>query len=383
MNFTTMDNYIHRHISEKIMEAHRYFPVITLTGPRQSGKSTLCRHLFPEYKYLNLENVVTRAVAVSDPVKFIDSNGPNMIIDEVQHVPELLSMIQVRVDEDRSRRYILTGSCNFSLIECMKQSLAGRTALFTLLPLSLQELTHEQKNRPTEELMYNGLYPGVVADGIPPEIFFTNYYNTYIERDVSGLLKLKNILAFNTFVHLLAARTGCEINASALSKEVGVSATTITEWTSILAASYVIYLVSPYFANINKRLTKMPKIYFYDTGLLCSLLGIESTSSLVRHNLYGSIFENMVMGELTKGLVNTGSRRNLNFYREHSGKEIDAVVTKADGLHLYEIKAAQTYKSEFNKNMNYLSQILSGVVSSTVIYDGEPMPPSIINVRDI
>lgn len=273
------------------MEAHRFFPVITITGPRQSGKSTLCQHLFPDYEYLNLENIITRATALTDPAKFLEDHGPKLIVDEVQHAPELLSMIQVKVDEDRSRRYIITGSCNFSLMKTMTQSLAGRTAVFTLLPLSLNELNQAQLSLPTEDLLYNGLYPGVIADEIPPEIFFNNYHNTYVERDIYGVLKIKNLLPFNKFVHLLAARTGSGVNAAALSNDVGVSATTIREWVSILAASYIVYFVSPYYANINKRLTKMPKIYFYDTGLLCSLLNIESKSALHSHNLYGAIFE--------------------------------------------------------------------------------------------
>ncbi len=383
MNFTTMSEYIHRHISEKIMEAHRYFPVITITGPRQSGKSTLCQHLFPDYKYLTLENVITRATALTDPAKFLEDNGPKMIIDEVQHAPELLSMIQVKVDEDRSRRYIITGSSNFSLMKTMSQSLAGRTAVFTLLPLSLHEVNQVQLNQPTEELLYNGLYPGIIADGIPPEIFFNNYYNTYVERDVYGLLKIKNLLSFNKFVHLLAARVGSEVNAAALSNEVGVSATTIREWVSILAASYIVYFVSPYYANINKRLTKMPKIYFYDTGLLCSLLDIESKAALQHHNLYGAIFENIVMGELTKGLVNTSFKQNLNFYREYSGKEVDAIITKSDGMHLYEIKAGKTIQPGYSRNMDRLADEIDGVVSKTVIYDGETIGSMAVNFRDV
>jgi len=378
-----MSGYIYRQISEKIIEAHRYFPVITITGPRQSGKSTLCQHLFPDYEYVTLENVITRATALSDPAKFIEDIGPKVIIDEVQHAPDLLSMIQVKVDEDRSRRYIITGSSNFSLMKTMTQSLAGRTAVFTLLPLSLHELNRVQLNRPTEELLYNGLYPGAIADRIPPEIFYNSYYNTYVERDVYGLLKIKNLLPFNKFIHLLAARVGSEVNAAALSKEVGVSATTITEWVSILAASYIVYFVSPYYANINKRLAKMPKIYLYDTGLLCSLLGIESNEALQRHNLYGAIFENMVMGELTKELVNTGYKHNLNFYREHSGIEVDAIITKSDGMHLYEIKSGKTIHPDYSKNMNRLSDEIDGVVSKTVIYDGETVGSMAVNLRDI
>lgn len=378
-----MDKYIHRNISKKILEAHKFFPVITITGPRQSGKSTLCKQLFPDYNYLNLENIITRTAALTDPVQFIESNGSNLIIDEVQHAPELLSMIQVQVDEDRSRRYIITGSSNFALMETMTQSLAGRTAVFSLMPLSLRELNQTQLNRSTEEFIYNGLYPEAISAGIPPELFFSNYYNTYIERDVYGQLKIKNLLQFNNFVHLIAARAGSELNAASLSKEVGVSAPTISEWVSILAASYIIYFVSPFYANINKRLTKMPKVYFHDTGLLCSLLDVESAASLPRHNLYGSIFENMVMSEIHKELVNTNYRHNIHFYREHSGKEVDVLVTKADGLHLYEIKSGKTIQPGYSKNMDYLSNTITGVVSKTIIYDGDTIGNMAVNFRDI
>jgi len=268
-------------------------------------------------------------------------------------------------------------------MKTMSQSLAGRTAVFTLLPLSLHELSQAQLSRPTEEILYNGLYPGVIANEVPSEIFYNNYYNTYVERDVYGLLKIKNLLPFNKFVHLLAARVGSEANSAALSNEVGVSATTIRDWISILAASYIVYFVSPYYANINKRLTKMPKIYFYDTGFLCSLLDIESKAALQRHNLYGAVFENFVMGELTKGLVNTSYKHNLNFYREHSGKEVDAIITKSDGMHLYEIKSGKTIHPGYSKNMDRLADEIGGVVSKTVIYDGVTLGSMAVNIRDI
>lgn len=378
-----MANYIKRAISEKILEARQFYPVIAITGPRQSGKTSLCRHLFDDYKYINLEDLTTRAIAADDPTKFLDSQGDRLIIDEVQNVPELLSMIQVRVDEDRSRRYVLTGSCNFTLMHTMSQSLAGRVALFTLLPFSFPELGDSISGSTLESLMFQGQYPGVTVNGIPPQSFYSNYYRTYVERDVRDLLKLKNLIKFDTFVRLLASRAGSEFNASALATETGVSSTTISEWLSILATSYIIYTLRPYHANISKRLTKMPKVYFYDTGLLCYLLGIEGAENLENHILRGAIFENLAISELIKRRLNDAREPNITFYREHSGKEVDAIISTASGLQLYEMKAGRTYKQDFSKNMKYLENLLPDVIQSTVIYDGVSMPPTAINIREI
>lgn len=378
-----MANYIKRAISEKILEARQFYPVIAITGPRQSGKTSLCRHLFDDYKYVNLEDLTTRAIAADDPTKFLDSHGDKLIIDEVQNIPELLSMIQVRVDEDRSRRYVLTGSCNFTLMHTMSQSLAGRVALFTLLPFSFPELGDSISGSTLESLMFQGQYPGVTVNGIPPQSFYSNYYRTYVERDVRDLLKLKNLIKFDTFVRLLASRAGSEFNASALATETGVSSTTISEWLSILATSYIVYTLRPYHANISKRLTKMPKVYFYDTGLLCYLLGIEGTENLENHILRGAIFENLAISELIKRRLNDAREPNITFYREHSGKEVDAIISTASGLQLYEMKAGRTYKQDFSKNMKYLENLLPDVAQSTVIYDGVSMPPTAINIREI
>lgn len=376
-----MTKYIARIISDKVLEVQKYYPVTTITGPRQSGKTSLCRHLFPEYRYVNLEDLTERGRAMADPTAFIDSLGKSAIIDEVQNVPDLLSMIQVRVDEDPDKRYILTGSSNFSLLHRMPQSLAGRVALFTLLPFSFREMSDEDKSNPTWQLSVRGQYPGVIANGIPENIFYSNYYTTYVERDARDLMRLKNIMKFDTFVRLLAARTGSEFNASQLAKETGVSSPTITEWLSILDASYITYAVRPYFANISKPLTKMPKVYFYDTGLLCYLLGIESEAQYQSSPLRGALFENMAMGELMKSQYNAGRVPSISFYRERSGKEVDAMVKTPDGIHLYEIKAGSTFKPEYTTNMTYVKELLGGVAEQTVIYDGESYPPAIINLR--
>ena len=362
-----MNEFIDRAISSKILAAQHYFPVICITGPRQSGKTSLCKNLFPGYKYVNLENLAMRSAAISDPIGFLNSYGSLVIIDEVQNVPQLLSMIQVRVDDDSTLRYIITGSSNFSLMASMSQSLAGRVAVFTLLPLSLKELSEKQLRKSTDSLMLRGLYPGTVAKEIPHKMFFSNYYDTYVKRDVLDLLKVKNLLQFDSFIRLLAARAGSEFNASALSKNVGVSSVTIAEWFSILNTSYIAFAVRPFYTNISKRLTKMPKVYFYDTGLLCFLLGISSESQLANHPMRGAIFENFAISEILKSKYNVGDEPIINFYREHSGKEVDLMVHTDGAIQLYEIKAGQTYQTDYSMNMKYLASILPVIAGSTVI----------------
>lgn len=375
--------YIKREISDKVMEVQKYYPVTTITGPRQSGKTSLCRHLFPEYPYVNLEDLITRGSAIADPAGFIDSLGNTAVIDEVQNVPEILSMIQVRVDENPDMRFILTGSSNFSLLHRMTQSLAGRTALFTLLPFSFQEMAESEKDIPTWRLLSRGQYPGILVNGIPDRIFYSNYYTTYVERDVRDLMRLKNIMKFDTFVRLLAARVGSEFNASQIAKEAGVSAPTVTEWLSILETSYITFTLRPYYANISKQLTKMPKVYFYDTGFLCYLLGIGSEPQYQSSTLRGAIFENMAISELMKSQFNQGRIPQVSFYRERSGREVDAVVMSTGLTRLYEVKAGSTFRPEYVSNMNQVASQFPGVVTKSVIYDGPTSAPLLVNLRDI
>lgn len=377
-----MTGYISRLLTPKIEEAVQYFPVIVVTGPRQSGKTSLCRHLFPDFNYVNLEDITTRTQALSDVTSFIDSLGGKAIIDEVQNVPDLFSMIQVRVDEDRSRRYVLTGSCNFSLMSRITQSMAGRAALFTLLPFSFPEMGNDI-SIPTENLLFRGQYPGVIADGIPPSTFYRNYYNTYVERDVRDVLNLKNLVKFDTFIRLVAARCGSEFNASAIAKEVGIASNTVTEWLSILTASYITYTIRPYYTNISKRLTKMPKVYFYDTGLLCFLLGIENPEQLGSSMSRGAVFENMAMGELVKRRLNEDKDPNIYFYRESSGKEVDALIEAGGTVSLYEIKNGRTFNEGYTRNMKYVESVLNNVKQSTVIYDGPTFAPIAVNIREV
>lgn len=378
-----MSDYIHRIISSQIEEAHKYFPVIVITGPRQSGKSTLCRHLFSDYTYVNLEHIATRAGALADPVEFINNLGDKVIIDEAQHAPELMSMIQVRVDENESLRYVLTGSSNFSLLKAITQSLVGRAALFTLLPFSFREMSGEMIENPINRLLWQGQYPGVLVKGMRPDIFYRNYYTTYVERDLRDLLKIKNLVAFDKFIRLLALRVGTEFNASAIAREAGVTSKTISEWQSLLSTSYISYSLQQYFNNPNKTLTKMPKVYFYDTGLLCYLLSIETPEQLEKHPLKGAVFENMAIGELLKRRFNDGKDPNLYFYREKSGLEVDAVERAADGLTLYEIKAGKVLRPDYLENMQTLRSRVPDVRKITVVYDGESFPPTCINIREL
>lgn len=378
-----MTKYVHRIISDKVLEVQKYYPVTAITGPRQSGKTSLCRHLFPDYTYVNLEDLTMRGRALSDPTYFIDSLGTTAIIDEAQNVPELMSMIQVRVDENPDMRFILTGSSNFSLLHRMTQSLAGRVAMFTLLPFSFQEMSVKEKSLPTWRLLSQGQYPGILINGIPSNIFYSNYYTTYVERDVRDLMRLKNIMLFDTFVRLLAARAGSEFNASQIAKEAGVSAPTISEWLSILDSSYITFTLRPYHANLSKQLTKMPKVYFHDTGLLCYLLGIETEQQFLSSTLRGAIFENMAISELMKSQYNKGRVPQMNFYRERSGKEMDAMLRTPEDLQLFEIKSGTTFKPEFTSNMKYVAELHQCETRQTVVYDGPSFPPAILNIRDI
>ncbi len=375
--------YIQREIEKEILYEQPFYPVTLVTGARQVGKSTLCRHLFPDYKFVNLENIDTRTLALKDPAGFIESLGSNSIIDEVQNCPELFSQIQSVVDLDKAKRYILTGSCNFALMKTACQTMAGRVALFTLPPLAFRELSAQYLDQPTENLIFKGFYPAVIADEMDPYKYYRRYYNLYVERDVRDYLKIGNLVKFDTFIRLLAGRIGSEFNASSLSVEVGVSAKTIHEWTSILEASYIIFPLRPFYSNISKRLAKMPKYYFTDTGLACYLLGIEESRQLSTHPLRGSLFENLVVAQMYKSRQNQVKDNDLYFYRETSGREVDILRRRPAGIEAFEIKAASTYRPDFNKNMDYLKGLLPDVTRTTIIYDGGSVPPGIVNVREL
>lgn len=374
--------FIRRNISDAIIEASHYYQVIVITGPRQTGKTTLCQELFKGYSYYNFEDLGLRQAASDDPKGFLQGCGKEVVLDEIQNIPDLFSYIQLTVDSDPERKFILTGSNNFSLMENITQSLAGRAALFTLLPFSLSELSETYRNLPTDTLLLNGLFPGVIVKNIPPEMFYRNYYSTYIERDVRMIKHITDLPKFQNLMRLAAGRVGSECNSSALANETGVSAPTIKSWLGVMETSYIIFTLRPYHTNISKRLSKTPKVYFTDTGLLCYLLGITTVKQLATHPLRGAIFENLIVVEMLKKRLNQGRESNLYFYRESSGKEVDIMTTEADTMKLFEIKSAKTYNRDFQKNLTYLSNLFGDKVTETaVIYDGDTIPPNIYNFR--
>jgi len=380
--------FINRDLKDKIISQSRYFPVITITGPRQSGKTTLCKQMFPDYHYVNLEDIAKTEIIKQNPKAFLEIHSKGLIVDDVQQYPDLFSYVQVVVDENPESHIVLTGSSNFALLQRVTQSLAGRTAVLTLLPLSLSELGKERLTASTDRIMLNGGYPSVWAKNIPVQTVSKNYYNTYIERDLRQLINIKDLSKYQVFIRLCAGRTGTEFNASALSNEVGVSVPTIHEWLSTLEASYIVFRMPPFFRNVGKRLIKSPKVYFYDTGLLCFLLGIENENHLQTHPLRGAIFENMVVLEFLKNRFNAGKLSNLYFYRDKSQREIDIVQEFADTFKAYEIKSASVFHPNFMHNLNYLKNLLNEKLTSTqVIYDGEIELKSskngIVNFRNI
>lgn len=377
-------DYIKRILSKNIQESFPFYSVIIITGPRQSGKTTLCKNLFPHYKYFNLENPSTRDIITNDPSKFIFDGGNGIIIDEVQYIPELLSYIQVCVDENPERKFILTGNSDFALMESITQSLAGRAAMFTLLPFSFGEINDYVKDNGIDPIMLNGFYPGLIVKKTPVDIFYSNYVSTYIERDVRKIKNIEDLDLYRLFIKVLASRASCEFNASSISAEIGVSAPTIRKWLGLLKTSYITFSLQPYYVNIGKRLSKTPKIYFYDTGLLCYMLDIHNESELQNHPLRGAIFENLVVSEFMKEKYNKKAGWDLYFYRENKGREIDIVKTIGSKLELFEIKSSKTFNKEFTKNLKAIKEVMGETVSAaTLIYDGESFPPEIINIRDI
>ncbi len=374
--------YIERRITGKVLECNQYYQVLVITGPRQTGKTTLCRHLFEDYTYYNLEDLALRMRIVSDPKGFLSTCGRQVIIDEVQHIPELLSYIQLTVDEDSERRFVLTGSNNFAIMESITQSLAGRACLFTLMPLSISEIADAIEDMSVDEIMLRGFFPGAVLKNIPPEIFYANYYTTYVERDVRQVKNITDIGAFQQMMRLMAGRCGSEMNASALAGETGISAPTIRSWNNVLETSYLTYPLRPYFVNISKRLVKSPKVYFVDTGLLCFLMGIKSTQQLAVHPLRGAVFENLVVNEMLKHEFNSAHLTQLYFYRENSGREVDIVKEDAGQLSLFEVKSSSTFNPSFIVNMNHLRKLLGNKVkSASLIYTGDNIPPDVYNFR--
>lgn len=359
---------VRRCLQDNLLSAAAGFPIITITGPRQSGKTTLAKMAFPGYKYLDLEQLPLRRVLMEDPLSILSDPVGHYIIDEFQYVPELLSYIKVMVDNSGlEAQFILTGSNQFVMMQGVSQSLAGRTAIFELLPFSFNEAQSDFKN--TDSLIHKGFYPRLIDKNMRPDTFYNAYLATYLQRDIRLLTNVQNLDTFNRFLSLCAGRTGSILNKEALANDAGVDAKTIGNWLSLLQTSYIVHLLQPWHSNQSKRLIKSPKLYFYDTGLACNLLGIRNEADLKNHPLRGNLFETMIVGEALKFFHNRGIRPPLHYYREAGGLEIDLLISFANKHLPVEIKSAGMINPSFHSSLNkYLN--MNHEAEAWLIYGG-------------
>jgi len=353
---------IPRKIAAHVLDCYKKYPVVTITGPRQSGKTTLVRKLFRDKPYANLEHPVTREFAQNDPEAFLAQFTDGAVIDEIQRVPELTSYIQVIVDEHKKNGlYVLTGSHQFSLREAVNQSLAGRTAILRLLPLSLSELATEYALPDLDELLWQGLYPRVHTEAIPPDQAYSDYFETYIERDLRQILQIKDLSLFQRFVRLCAGCVGQLVNLNSLASDTGISQPTAREWLSVLESSFVLYRLPPWHSNVPKRYTKSPKLYFYDTGLAIWLSGITESSQLNNHPLRGAFYENLVVSEARKHFENYGIHAPLMFFRDQTGNEIDLLIPRGGQLQPVEIKSGLTLSPAWLDRLKWFGKTFEGL----------------------
>ena len=367
-----MNEYIHRNIEKTILEASKYFSVIAVSGPRQSGKSTLLSQLFPLYEKYSLKDLNILDYAQNDPISFLNQTGEGMFIDEIQKYPQLLDYIQGIVDNNPRRRFILSGSSNFEVMKNLSESLAGRAGVFELLPMTIEEVTGKIDLNNLNQVLYNGFYPAICAGKNIAKYFYPSYVRTYLEKDVRDFLQIKDQMLFTKFLKLCAARIGSLFNASELGAEVGVSSKTISHWISILQASYLITLLPPYYENISKRLVKSPKLYFNDPGLACYLLDIETPQQLDRDKMRGAIFENFIVMEAIKHRYNMGLEGGVFFYRDSNQNEVDILIKQEGELTAIEVKSSMTYNSSFEKTLALIeSWIKTPVRKKAVVYSGD------------
>ena len=360
-----------RHISGQVLDAAARNPVVTLLGPRQSGKTTLCRTLFPDYEYVSLEAPDARSRALEDPRGFLKSDAP-MIIDEVQRAPDLLSYIQVLVDEDaRPGRFVLTGSQNLLLMQSVSQTLAGRTALLRLLPLSFQELAGTRALDPMRmpeiaaiatdrdrwETIFAGFYPRIHDRNLAPGAWYSDYFRTYVDRDLGEVMNIADLRSFENFVRLAAANTGMELNLSRMANDIGVGQQTARRWLNALEIGFLAVLLPPHFANFRKRLRKRPRLHFLDSGLVCYLLGIEDARTLASHPLRGAIFESFVVAELIKAFSNQRRDAPLYVWRDATGHEIDVLIDQGQTLLPLEIKSGETVPADAVRNLDWWTKL--------------------------
>jgi hypothetical protein len=351
---------IARSLGKKILSLAKTFPVVSLTGPRQSGKTTLVRALFPRYAYVNFENLNDRAAVEEDPIRFLKAYAQKgVVIDEAQKLPELFSYLQVVADESGEMgKFILTGSQNFLLLEKITQSLAGRVAVLHLMPLGLNELDKAGfRKQEIDGLLFTGAYPVLYDRNVAATDYYPSYIQTYIERDVRNIRNIGDLSAFQRFVRLCAGRTGQLLNLSSIGDELGINYKTVSSWISILEASFIVFLLKPYHKNFNKRIVKQPKLYFYDTGVLCSLLDIQSPDQLRSHYLRGNIFETFVVAEYIKQRYHAGVRSNAYFWRDNTGHEIDLLLEDAGSYRAVEIKSGETLAADLFKGLDFFRKI--------------------------
>ena len=365
---------IKRDIEGVVKRAAACYRVVTVMGPRQSGKTTLCRMAFSEKPYISLENPDVQERAIEDPISFLGQyRSSGVVLDEIQNAPELLSFIQGIVDEDdREGQFILTGSHQFSLIEGISQSLAGRTALIRLLPFSIAETEKIKSLEQLDEYIFSGFYPDVWNRGLEPTNYYRDYFETYVQRDLRQMIQIKNLRLFRNFVRLCAGRIGQNFNAANLANNLGVSSHTIQSWVSVLEASYILYLMEPFSGNIGKRLVKSPKLYFYDVGFAAYLLGFGSSDSIFTDRMRGALFENLVVMELLKGRYNQNKEDHLFFYRDKQQHEVDLLLKNGARFDAIEIKSSATFTKEFLKGLGYLKKVMTDSLgASFLVYAGE------------
>ena len=361
---------IARTLQEKIIALAQKFQVITLTGPRQSGKTTLVKAAFSALPYVSLEEPDIRQIALTDPRGFLSNYPEGAILDEIQNTPDLFSYIQRLVDENQQIKFILTGSSNFLLMEKISQTLAGRTAVLHLLPFSFAEL--DPGAQPYESLIFKGLYPRIYDRAIAPTDFYPAYIQTYIERDVRLIKNIGDINTFIQFARLCAGRIGQLLNLTGLAGDAGISPNTAKAWLSILESSYILYRLQPYHRNFNKRLIKSPKLYFYDTGVACSLLGLREENQVNLHYLKGALFENLIINEFIKRAFHRGENRQPYFWQDNHGKEIDCLLENGEMVTPVEIKSGKTISPSYFNNLKYWRSLAALPEDlGYVVYGGE------------
>ncbi len=361
-----------RQAASVLLDKSKHYPIVAITGPRQSGKSTLAKTLFSHKPYCSLEDLDQRRFASDDPRGFLAQFPKGAMLDEVQHCPDLFSYLQSLVDaQSEQGLFVLTGSQQFGLLANITQSLAGRVGFIQLLPFTLHELQIAKRNPESlENLLFTGLYPPIYDRNIPPTSWYSDYIMTYIERDVRQLVNVQDLRSFRRFLQMCAARTGQLLNLSSLANDCGITHNTAKAWISVLETSYILFLLPPHHQNFNKRMIKSPKLYFYDTGLVCALLGLQNSEQLVLHPLRGALFETWAVSELLKNRFNAGLLSNLYFWRDSQGHEVDVLMDQGDQLIPIEIKAGQTITSDYFSGLDYWLSLSKHTDQAWLIYAG-------------